>query len=170
MYARAVRSNLYVHIYIYKFFSFFLSRLVLSAPSIFRPSSQVCGFALLSAVVRELYFNSPPPRPPPPLASPRSKKARKFTGRWHEKMGRKGLNCDAAGAALREQADWKHISLFSPSLLANLPTLAISIYLPTYRPTSSTYLLRFRNHPASLSPALTLCPFFAFSFFPRRQN
>lgn len=70
-----------------------------------RPSLRVCAFVRGSAPTVVQF-----PTPTPPSA----KKARKFTGRWHEKMGRKGLNCDAANATLHEQADWKRSHPYPP--------------------------------------------------------
>jgi len=96
---------------------FFLSRPVPGAKHFLteQPSLWVCAFVRGSA---RTIVQSPNVHPPS------KKKGRKFTGRWHEKMGRKGLNCDAANATLHEQAGWKYIP-----------------FLP------------FRNHPSPLVPA-----------------
>jgi len=72
---------------------FFLSRPVPGAKHFLteQPSLWVCAFVRGSA---RTIVQSPNVHPPS------KKKGRKFTGRWHEKMGRKGLNCDAANATL----------------------------------------------------------------------
>lgn len=88
-------------------FSLSLSRSVPGAKhfSNERPSLWVCAFVRGSA--RSVVLPLPSPRPPSKKKDQKVQRA----GRWHEKMGRKGLNCDAVGgrvsATLYEQADWK---------------------------------------------------------------
>jgi len=113
-----------------------------------QPSLWVCAFVRGSArtIVQSPNVHSPVQK----------KKARKFTGRWHEKMGRKGLNCDAANATLHEQASWKRT-----------PFLPFCNPFPILACTGSTTVLHLCRLPF---PSLTFYPFFAFSFFPRRRN
>lgn len=161
------------YIYIYKFFFlFFIAVSSLGAKhfSTEQPSLWVCAFVRGSART-VLQLSSSSSSSSTRRRFPTFQKGQKVHRQVARKNGPKGFELRCGGrCAARASGLEAHLSLFSPSLLANLPTLAISIYLPTDRPTSSTYLLRFRNHPASLSPSLTLCSFFAFSFFPRRQN
>lgn len=159
------------YIYIYKFFFlFFIAVSSLGAKhfSTEQPSLWVCAFVRGSART-VLQLSSSSSSSSTRRRFPTFQKGQKVHRQVARKNGPKGFELRCGGrCAARASGLEAHLSLLP--FATRQPTYSSYIYLPTYRPTSSTYLLRFRNHPASLSPSLTLCSFFAFSFFPRRQN